>query len=36
VGKISPKVPPAWITLMNHYKQQMIAGKIVPPATIGK
>jgi basic membrane protein A len=36
VGKISPQVPQAWITLMNHYKAQMIAGKIIPPASIGK
>lgn len=36
VGKISPKVPKAWITLMNQYKAKMIAGSLVPPATIGK
>jgi basic membrane protein A len=34
VGKISPQVPKSWITLMNGYKAKMIAGKIVPPATI--
>ncbi len=32
VGKISPKVPKSWITLMNSYKAQIIAGKLVPPA----
>jgi basic membrane protein A len=36
VGKISPQVPKSWITLMNGYKAKMIAGKIVPPAAIGK
>lgn len=36
VGKISPKVPKAWITLMNQYKAQIISGKIKPPASLGK
>jgi basic membrane protein A len=36
VGKISPKVPKSWITLMNKYKADMIAGRVVPPATLGK
>jgi basic membrane protein A len=36
VGKISPQVPKSWITVMNQYKSQMIAGKLLPPATIGK
>lgn len=36
VGKISPTVPQAWITLMNQYKSQMISGTLTPPATLGK
>jgi basic membrane protein A len=36
VGTISPKVPKAWIDLMNNYKQQIISGKLKPPATLGK
>jgi basic membrane lipoprotein Med (substrate-binding protein (PBP1-ABC) superfamily) len=36
VGKISPKVPKAWITLMDQYKSKIIAGTIKPPATLGK
>jgi basic membrane protein A and related proteins len=36
VGKISPKVPKAWITLMNKYKSQILAGKLTPPAVIKK
>jgi hypothetical protein len=36
VGKISPKVPKAWIDLMNKYKAQIIAGTLKPPATLGK
>lgn len=36
VGTISPKVPKSWITLMNSYKAQIIAGKLVPPAVIKK
>ena len=36
VGKISPQVPKAWITLMNQYKAKIIAGKLKPPATLGK
>jgi basic membrane protein A len=36
VGKISPKVPKAWITLMNQYKSQIISGSLKPPATLGK
>ncbi|HZD86886.1 MAG TPA: BMP family ABC transporter substrate-binding protein [Gaiellaceae bacterium] len=34
VGKISPKVPKSWITLMNQYKSQIISGKLKPPATL--
>jgi basic membrane protein A len=33
VGKISPKVKPAWITLMNTYKAKIIKGTLKPPAT---
>ncbi len=36
VGKISPQVPKAWITLMNQYKAKIIAGTLKPPATLGK
>lgn len=36
VGTISPKVPKAWITLMNSYKAKIIAGKLVPPAVVKK
>jgi basic membrane protein A len=36
VGKISPKVPKAWLDLMNNYKQQIISGKLKPPATLSK
>lgn len=36
VGKISPQVPKSWITLMNQYKSQIIAGTLKPPATLGK
>jgi basic membrane protein A len=36
VGKISPKVPQSWIALMNSYKAKIIAGTLVPPATLGK
>jgi basic membrane protein A len=34
VGKISPKVPKSWITLMNSYKQKIIKGKLKPPAIL--
>ena len=34
VGKISPSVPKAWITLMNSYKAKIIAGKLKVPATL--
>jgi len=34
VGKISPKVPKAWITLMNSYKKRIIKGKLKPPAVL--
>jgi basic membrane protein A and related proteins len=34
VGRISPKVPKAWITLMNSYKAKIIAGKLKPPAVL--
>jgi basic membrane protein A len=36
VGTISPKVPKAWIDLMNKYKSQIIANTLKPPATLGK
>jgi basic membrane protein A len=36
VGKVSPKVPKAWIDLMNKYKSQIIAGTLKPPVTISK
>jgi len=32
VGKISPKAQASWITLMNKYKKQIIAGTLKPPA----
>jgi basic membrane protein A and related proteins len=34
VGKISPKVPKSWITLMNSYKTKIINGKLKPPAVL--
>jgi basic membrane protein A and related proteins len=34
VGKISPKVPKAFVTKMNAIKTQIIKGKIKPPATL--
>jgi basic membrane protein A and related proteins len=33
VGTISPTVPQSWISLMNQYKAQIIAGTLKPPAT---
>jgi len=36
VGKISPKVPKSWITLMNSYKSKIVAGKLKPPAVVKK
>jgi basic membrane protein A len=36
VGTISPKVPKSWISLMNTYKSQIIAGTLKPPATLAK
>jgi basic membrane protein A and related proteins len=36
VGKISPTVPKAWITLMNSYKARLIAGTLKVPATLAK
>jgi basic membrane protein A and related proteins len=36
VGTISPKVPKAWVDLMNKYKQQIISGQLKPPATLSK
>jgi basic membrane protein A len=35
VGKINPAVPQSWITLMNHYKQQIIAGTLKVPSSLG-
>lgn len=34
VGKINPSVPKAWITLMNSYKAQIIAGKLKVPSNL--
>ena len=34
VGKISPKVPKAFIAQMNAIKKQIISGKIKPPAKL--
>jgi basic membrane protein A and related proteins len=34
VGKISPKVKPAWITQMKKFKAQIISGKLKPPAVL--
>jgi basic membrane protein A and related proteins len=36
VGKISPKVKPAWIKLMNSYKAKIIKGKLKIPTAIPK
>jgi basic membrane protein A and related proteins len=33
VGKINPKVPKAWVTLMNSYKAKIISGQLKVPAT---
>ena len=35
VGKISPSVPAAWITLMNSYKAKIIAGTLKVPSALG-
>ena len=35
VGKINPAVPKAWITLMNHYKAQIISGQLKVPTSLG-
>jgi len=35
LGKISKSVPKAWLTQINKLKAQIIAGKIVPPTTVG-
>jgi basic membrane protein A and related proteins len=34
VGRISPKVPKAWITLMNQYKSRIIHHKLKPPSVL--
>jgi len=34
VGKISPKVPKSWISLMNSYKTKIIKGKLKPPSVL--
>jgi len=34
VGKISPKVPKSWITLMQSYKTKIIKGKLKPPTVV--
>jgi basic membrane protein A len=34
VGKISPKVPKSWITLMQSYKTKIIQGKLKPPTVV--
>jgi basic membrane protein A len=36
VGKMAPQVEKPWISLMNKYKAQIIAGTLVPPATLSK
>jgi basic membrane protein A len=36
VGRMSPKVQKAWVDLMNSYKEQIISGKLKPPATLSK
>jgi len=36
VGKVSPSVPSSWIKLMNSYRAKIIAGKLKPPAALGK
>ena len=36
VGKISPKVPKAWIDLMNKYRTQIISGSLKPPTALSK
>jgi basic membrane protein A and related proteins len=36
VGRINPAVPKAWITLMNNYKKQIIAGKLKVPTALKK
>ncbi|HEY7692047.1 MAG TPA: BMP family ABC transporter substrate-binding protein [Gaiellaceae bacterium] len=35
LGKISPKVPKADVAAVNRIKAQIVAGKIVPPRTVG-
>jgi len=35
VGKISPSVPAAWVTLMNSYKAKIIAGTLKVPTALG-
>jgi basic membrane protein A len=34
VGKISPKVPKSWLTLMQSYKTKIIKGQLKPPAVL--
>jgi basic membrane protein A len=36
VGTTSPKVPKAWIDLMNSYKAKIISGAIKPPSSLSK
>ena len=36
VGTISPKVPKAWISLMNGYRAKIVAGTLKPPAVVKK
>jgi basic membrane protein A len=36
VGKINPSVPPAFVKAMNNVKAKIIAGKLKPPAVLGK
>jgi basic membrane protein A and related proteins len=36
VGTISPKVPKAWVDLMNSYKAKIISGALKPPSTLSK
>src|SRR5581483_4489727 len=36
VGRIAKGVPASWIKLMNSYRSKIIAGKLKPPAALGK
>ena len=34
LGKISPKVPKSWITLVQSYKTKIINGQLKPPTVV--